>query len=111
VNCEDRSGFLFAHACERVSTVSCTACGKHVCALHLRGEGGRPLCVACAAKAAPATPAVGDATRTTTDPYLYGAAAGYATYDADDSRAFGPSHRSSSMSSSSSRFEGDADAT
>jgi hypothetical protein len=108
MNCEDRSGFLFAHACDRVATVSCTACGKHVCALHLRGEGGRPLCVACAATAAPA---VTDARKTTDDPYLYGAAYGYTTYDADDSRAFSSGHRSSWSSHASSRFEGDADAT
>lgn len=106
MNCEDRSGFLFAHECTRPATVSCTDCGKHLCALHLRGEGGRPLCVKCAAAAGSGVPP------TSQDPYAYGLGAGYVAYDAADAAAFGPSSRSSSRSSSSrSSYEDDPNAT
>ena len=114
MNCEDRSGFLFAHACDRVASISCEACQKHVCPQHLRGEGGRPLCVACARKEA-AEPKAENAERRQgmahADPYLYGAYYGYSMYDADDRSAFS-SRRSSTFRSSSHRsHENDFDGT
>jgi hypothetical protein len=45
--CEERSGFLFAHACDRTAVWQCSQCGKNICYEHTRmGEGGN-TCIAC----------------------------------------------------------------
>lgn len=103
MNCEDRSGFLFAHACDRPATVSCEACGKHVCAFHLRGEGGTPLCVTCARTRQ-------DQPTDPDDPHRYGERHGSSYYDADDRSAF-RSSRIGSYAAASTVFENDADGT
>lgn len=47
LTCEERSGFLFAHGCDRPPVDQCAACGKWVCTEHIRQLGNRFLCVTC----------------------------------------------------------------
>jgi hypothetical protein len=77
VSCGERSGFLFAHACDRPSTGACFSCGKPICVLHTRParDDGSPLCVTCAAMQGPLDE---------DDPYRNSRS----TYDSDDYRAF-----------------------
>jgi hypothetical protein len=102
MNCEERSGFLFAHGCDRAATVSCDACGKHVCALHLRGEGGTPLCVSCARTQS--------AESAEDDPHRYGERHGASYYDSEDRSAF-RAGRLGAFAASSRSPESDADGT
>jgi len=44
VRCRERSGFLFAHACDRGATQKCSRCGKDVCKDRLRPG---TICVSC----------------------------------------------------------------
>lgn len=77
MSCGERSGFLFAHACDRPSTGACFSCGKPICALHTRlaSDDGAPLCVTCAAARGPLAD---------DDPYRNRSS----NYDSDDYRAF-----------------------
>jgi hypothetical protein len=45
--CSDRSGFLFAHACDRPPAGSCVRCNTPVCAEHTRSTPEGPTCVSC----------------------------------------------------------------
>lgn len=77
MSCAERSGFLFAHACDRPSTGACFSCGKAICVLHTRiaPDDGNPLCVTCAAALGPLADDDPLRNRDT-------------TYDTDDYRAF-----------------------
>jgi hypothetical protein len=47
--CQEQSGFLFAHACGHPVAAVCTRCQKAVCEQHtVRGSEGMPLCTTCA---------------------------------------------------------------
>ena len=94
MNCEERSGFLFAHACESFATNQCSACGKNVCDKHLRQLDAGPLCISCW-KTQMQDPEVAGRHRDRYgyDPYYYGGYhypyyASYHSYDADDRHAF-----------------------
>ena len=45
--CNERSGFLFDHACDRVPAVSCGECGRPVCEAHLRITDDGDRCITC----------------------------------------------------------------
>ena len=45
--CADRSGFLFAHACDRPATGACSVCGKAICVQHTRMRATGPTCIGC----------------------------------------------------------------
>ncbi|AFE03358.1 hypothetical protein COCOR_00231 [Corallococcus coralloides DSM 2259] len=47
--CQETSGFLFSHPCERGATTQCMRCQKSICLLHMRTlDGGEVACVMCA---------------------------------------------------------------
>lgn len=108
--CEERAGFLFAHACDQMSVWSCSRCTKPICAAHTRTTGQGQACIACAraieseqgaerrdqdqkpADQQPADqqPADRQTYTDTDDPYFYrrGPSGSREHYDADDRRAF-----------------------
>ena len=45
--CSDRSGFLFAHACEQPAAGACTRCGRPICFEHTRMTTTGPACITC----------------------------------------------------------------
>ena len=45
--CGDRSGFLFAHACDRPAAGACASCGRPICVEHTRMGPAGPTCIAC----------------------------------------------------------------
>jgi len=45
--CGDRSGFLFAHACDRPATGACAVCGRPICIEHTRMGSAGPTCISC----------------------------------------------------------------
>jgi hypothetical protein len=45
--CADRSGFLFAHACDRPAAGACVVCGKPICLEHTRMAAAGPTCITC----------------------------------------------------------------
>lgn len=45
--CADRSGFLFAHACDRPAVGACSSCGKAICMEHARMASAGPTCITC----------------------------------------------------------------
>jgi hypothetical protein len=47
LSCADRSGFLFAHACDRPAVGACGVCGKPICMQHTRTTASGPTCIAC----------------------------------------------------------------
>jgi hypothetical protein len=102
VNCEDRSGFLFAHACDRPATGACSHCGKQICIEHTRFEGGTPLCVTCMATTTPDDPnadpaqAQARAQPAEDDPYFYRSRHydDSSSFDTDDYSAFDESDSS-----------------
>jgi hypothetical protein len=47
ITCGDRSGFLFAHACDRLATGQCVRCAKPICVEHTRMTETGPVCVSC----------------------------------------------------------------
>jgi hypothetical protein len=47
LQCQDRSGFLFSHPCDRLATGQCTTCGKAICVEHTRLTDTGPRCVTC----------------------------------------------------------------
>lgn len=46
--CAERSGFLFAHACNQPATTLCATCRKRVCGQHAVMLGGAHYCITCA---------------------------------------------------------------
>lgn len=94
--CADRSGFLFAHACDRPAAGACSVCHKPICAEHTRMSKAGPTCITCLRDDDDDDKDVDGDDDTTSgrgedDPYFYderGRAAAY--YDADDYRAFDP---------------------
>jgi len=101
--CADRSGFLFAHACDRPAAGACSVCHKPICTEHTRMAARGPTCITCLrdsdddedndADDGAAAHDDDDSTpgRGEDDPYFYGGrAAAAAQYDADDYRAFDP---------------------
>jgi hypothetical protein len=116
--CEERAGFLFAHACDQMSVWGCARCTKPICAAHTRTTAQGPACIACAraieseqraqaqeqqsadqqgtGQPARDEPGVGppaddrQAYSDTDDPYFYrrGPSGSREHYDADDRRAF-----------------------
>lgn len=47
LGCADRSGFLFAHECDRPVAGQCARCGKPICVEHTRMSEDGPTCIAC----------------------------------------------------------------
>jgi hypothetical protein len=45
--CGDRSGFLFAHACDRPAAGACVTCGRPICLEHTRAGAAGPACISC----------------------------------------------------------------
>ena len=45
--CADRSGFLFAHACDRPAAGTCSVCHKPICTEHTRMGSQGVTCVSC----------------------------------------------------------------
>ena len=45
--CADRSGFLFAHACDEPAIGACSVCGKAICVRHTRSTASGPTCITC----------------------------------------------------------------
>ena len=45
--CGDRSGFLFAHACDRPAAGACRNCGHPICIEHTRVGATGPTCISC----------------------------------------------------------------
>ena len=92
MSCEERSGFLFAHACSRLSVGACESCGKQVCRDHAStGEGAGTLCTSCA-KRSVGTDRAAARSRYGDDPYWYahGYYDDYHYYDDRDHRVFDP---------------------
>lgn len=85
MNCQERIGFLFAHACDRPAVAKCGKCGKVVCEAHLLQEGEERACASCGS----AYPH-GTAIRRQAEPFVYAGSVfeGYSVYDAEDFRAF-----------------------
>ena len=102
--CADRSGFLFAHACDRPAAGACALCHKPICPEHTRMGAQGPTCVTCLRSDDDAddddTDSDSDSEddaedtpggRGEDDPYFYGGRERLAAaYDADDYRAFDP---------------------
>lgn len=100
LGCADRSGFLFAHACDRPAAGSCSVCHKPICTEHTRMGPQGMTCVTCLrGDSDDDTDSDSDSDsdgddesspgRGEDDPYFQARAAAY--YDADDYRAFDPS--------------------
>ena len=47
LTCADRSGFLFAHACDQPAIGACSVCGKAICVEHTRTTASGPTCITC----------------------------------------------------------------
>jgi len=47
LHCSDRSGFLFAHACDRPPAGTCSQCRQPICLDHTRQTPTGPTCIAC----------------------------------------------------------------
>ena len=47
LTCADRSGFLFAHACDGPAVGVCSVCGKPICVQHTRTSASGPTCISC----------------------------------------------------------------
>jgi hypothetical protein len=88
MTCQERSGFLFAHACDRPPAGACSRCTKAICLEHTRLAGGLPCCIGCAKEAETADGQ--ERSEHEDDPYWYSgdSSSGYTTYDADDFKAF-----------------------
>ena len=72
--CNEKSGFLFSHACDRPASVSCGHCDKPVCGDHLHSVEGQSVCTSCAKRQ---KSQAGNRTnrhydRYDDDPYFYG---------------------------------------
>jgi hypothetical protein len=97
VNCEERSGFLFAHACDRAATGTCSHCDKSICVEHTRFGSSGPLCITCMRTTTDedpnADPQAQAARQNPDDPYFYGSRYDD-SFDADDYSAFDESDSS-----------------
>ena len=99
MSCQERSGFLFAHDCDRAAVWNCSVCGKSICGEHTRMGDAGPTCIGCLRTTMAQQQeqqqqqqnqqGTSD-TDTTDDPYLYSDDDYYSTsyYDADDYGAF-----------------------
>ncbi len=93
MRCKERSGFLFAHGCDRLVASQCSRCSKPVCTDHLRPGG---VCVSCEKRASAAASSRGSrgsrSSRHYNDPYWYGYGYydNYHYYDEQDHRVFDP---------------------
>jgi hypothetical protein len=47
LTCDDRSGFLFAHACDQPAIGTCSVCAKSICMQHTRATASGPTCITC----------------------------------------------------------------
>lgn len=112
MTCQDRTGFLFAHACDRLAAWKCGGCAKEVCDDHMRRQGASTLCATCWKKSVPPPdPAVAaQQPGLFYDPFWYSHYHynRYSYYDVDDYRVF---HRSSSSGSSRPAYENDPSGT
>jgi hypothetical protein len=96
--CADRSGFLFAHACDRPAAGTCGVCHKPICTEHTRMGPQGMTCVTCLRgddnddvdSDTDSDDSESNEGRGEDDPYLHGGARAAAYYDADDYRAFDP---------------------
>lgn len=100
--CEERAGFLFAHACDQMSVWGCSRCSKPICAAHTRSTSQGQACIACARAIESEEGEKGQDQQgadqqsdrqtytDTDDPYFYrrGPSGSREHYDADDRRAF-----------------------
>ena len=109
MNCQERSGFLFAHPCDRLAAWTCSTCQKQVCDAHVRNVAGRSQCITCMKTAGlqPPPPPGG----VYDDPYWYSRYhyRDYSYYDLDDYRSFKSPRRPSPGSTGT--FENDPSAT
>jgi hypothetical protein len=48
--CNEKSGFLFSHACSRPPNVTCDVCQKPICGDHVHQAGADALCTSCVKK-------------------------------------------------------------
>jgi hypothetical protein len=91
MSCQERSGFLFAHACDQPAAWACVRCAKMICAAHTRTTAEGQCCISCARESMAAgqdqQQAQGNQYRDTNDPYFYYSGS-RTTWDADDRRAF-----------------------
>ena len=106
MNCQERSGFLFAHDCDRPSENRCQECRRNICSQHTRGAS---LCVSCYRKQVGAK---GDRPGTAArrnDPYwlAYDSYDDYHYYDSRDMRVFDRAEDGTIVD----EFEGDFDAS
>jgi hypothetical protein len=109
VRCRERSGFLFAHSCDRGATQKCSRCGKDICKDHLRPG---TICVSCEKQ----TGGAGGVRRARggrdeayhDDPYWYsyGYYDDYHYYDDRDQQVFDPTEQTAVEAGG---FEGDFD--
>jgi len=101
MTCQERSGFLFAHPCDRPSAWKCHSCMRDICDSHIRHIDEIPWCVSCLKKQNVTPPGPRGAQTqgyySYDDPYWYAGLylAGYSFYDADDYRAFDAPGRAS----------------
>jgi hypothetical protein len=106
MGCQERSGFLFAHECDRPVAWSCATCGKAICAEHTRMTESGYGCISCVRlqntqteqdrEQQQAQNQQGTAGTETDDPYFYADDDYDSSWDPSDRRAFG--NRSSSSS-------------
>jgi hypothetical protein len=89
LTCADRSGFLFAHACDRPAAGTCSLCHKAICLEHTRMTASGPTCITCMRSDREADVEDDDAGGED-DPYFQPGVDRAAYYDADDYRAFDP---------------------
>jgi hypothetical protein len=107
MRCRERSGFLFAHACDRGATQKCTQCQKDICKEHVRPG---TICVSCEKRsggiAGAKRPRGGRDESYYHDPYwyAYGYYDDYHYYDDADHRVFDPQE---DVAASADDFEGD----
>jgi hypothetical protein len=109
--CQERSGFLFAHACDQPSTALCSECGKPVCNQHTRVTVQGDCCISCAKKVVAAEETRGEGVRSErwdSDPYWYAerSLVGYHYYDDRDRRAFDRRERVSDRDGFEDDFDG-----
>lgn len=102
MNCEERSGFLFAHGCDQAAAWACALCGKNICHAHTRMTERGQACITCARQIHLEQRGQRDQAEDTDDPYFY-SYYGDPYYDADDYSAFDDSGQSAAAGD----FEGD----
>ena len=113
MSCQERSGFLFAHACDRPVAWSCATCGKAICAEHTRMTESGYGCIGCVRlqneqaekerEEQQGEQKAGEGGEETDDPYFYADDDYDNTWDPSDRRAF------SSRTSTSDTDDAEAD--